>query len=147
MTTNRLTARKQVLPRPAICASKQKIYPEAGDTWIIPRTVRMHLVYGGGSGTPPEWFRDFTLLAQRRDNRLDWHCMLVAENVNYVVRLLFDPVLGRWTYIHSEFHANGQVIEFTQFGISEEVIPYRHGSFTHDFQVSTGQYLQVLMTY
>ena len=147
MVMNALSAKKKILPRPAVCASKQKVFDHSGGSWLVPLYVEATLHYGGGSGTPFEWFRDFTVSTIRQPATLRWHVVWFVDGINYSIRLDFDPVHGIWMYTHSEIDSLGIETAFVQIDIHEVIVPARHASFTHYFLSPTGHYLDVTLSY
>jgi hypothetical protein len=147
MVMNALSAKKKILPRPAVCASKQKVFDHSGGSWLVPVNVEVTLHYDGGSGTPPEWFRDFTVSTIRQPATLRWHVVWFSDGINYSIKMEFDPVHGEWMYTHSEIDSLGLETAFVQIDIHEVIVPDRHASFTHWFPSPTGRYVDVTLNY
>jgi len=147
MASNALSPIRTKVPRPAICASKQKIWPYTSSPWLIPPKLNLQLEYGGGSGTPPECCLFLVLTATRRPKTLDYHTTYSSINWYTTVRLQFDPVAGEWTFWLDEVSSPCAFASFVEYNIHEHLLPVRFAEFSHYFPSPTGLYLHARWTY
>ena len=114
-----VTNRRHVLPRPAICASKQKIFDADQTGWVIPTTLQAELdLVLLPSGPPPtRLIMEWPLNRQR--GTLTWRGWHTAAGYALYATCSYDPTAASWAItgsciqdpIHSLAWAGGDIPE------------------------------------
>ena len=117
MPSNSLTTIRAIVPRPAVCKSNRKLFPYNMQDWNIPNELQLTIEFGGGSGTPPEWFLTLHRRPRRATNSLDYATSILLPGWNVVMRFNFDPLLGQWLVYFDMIHSPQIIVSFIEKNI------------------------------
>lgn len=147
MTSNALTARRDILPRPAVCASKQKIFDAGQTAWAIPHTVAIEFVTDGGSGTPPDWFVQFDDFMTRRKRQLTWQLATVQDGWLLIGWATFNPTTYTWNFAFTATDPDGIDHDLYAPAVPQIDGPLRYAVHTWQPQGPHGESIKISLIY
>lgn len=146
MTTT-LSHRRTLLPRPAICESKQIIFTYNALPWTIPILLHITIEATIGSGGPPDKEITTTITAAQRPGRLAWRANVKSLGSTFYLELNFDPTAGNWSIYYTQTWPDGEFTAFTISGVHETLVPTRSASCTYYIPGTEGRAIRLTLKY